>query len=121
MTLPAAATAAGSPLSKACLPLGEDDDSIRFAEPWEAKAFAIVVQLSGAGHFTWAEWVECFSREVEAATAAEAAGKAAPGYYEQWLAAAEKLLVAKGMTSPEQLRAKRFGIGAAGAMHVLKT
>ncbi len=112
--------AASSPLLKACLPLGQDD-SIRFAEPWEAKAFAIVVQMSGAGHFSWAEWVECFSSEVKAATAAEAAGLSAPSYYEQWLAAAEKLLVAKGVTTREQLRAKRFGIGAGGAVHMLKT
>jgi len=120
LTQPAAATAADSPWLKACLPLGEGDD-IHFAEPWEAKAFAIVVQLCAAGHFTWAEWVACFSKEVAAAAAAQAAGEAAPGYYEQWLAAAEKLLVAKGMTSREQLRARRFGIGAGGAMHVLKT
>ncbi|MBY0437746.1 MAG: nitrile hydratase accessory protein [Burkholderiales bacterium] len=118
--MPAAATAASSALLKACLPLGEDDD-IRFAEPWEAKAFAMVVLLSGAGHFSWGEWVECFSKEVQAATELQAAGKAAPTYYEQWLAAARKMLVAKGLTTHAQLRARSFGIGAGGSMHLLKT
>ena len=33
------------------LPAGSDDD-LKFAAPWEAKAFAIVVSLSQAGHFT---------------------------------------------------------------------
>ena len=36
------------------------DADVTFAEPWEAKAFAIVVKLAEAGHFTWREWVECF-------------------------------------------------------------
>jgi hypothetical protein len=50
------------------------DADVTFAEPWEAKAFAIVVKLAEAGHFTWREWVECFAREVAAATAVEAEG-----------------------------------------------
>jgi len=63
-------TAAVDPLLAVCLPLDEAD--VHFAEPWEAKAFAIVVQMSAAGHFSWAEWVDCFSREVKAAAALEA-------------------------------------------------
>ncbi len=110
-------TAAVDPLLAVCLPLDEAD--VHFAEPWEAKAFAIVVQMSAAGHFSWAEWVDCFSREVKAAAALEAAGQAAPTYYEQWLAAAEKLLVDKGLTSHEQLVARRFAIGIAGGTHLM--
>ena len=51
----------GTPLLAKALPFGSDAD-IAFAEPWEAKAFAIVVKLAEAGHFTWPEWVECFSK-----------------------------------------------------------
>jgi nitrile hydratase accessory protein len=105
--------------SPACIAFTGDDD-VSFAEPWEAKAFAIIVQLSAAGHFTWAEWVDCFARELAAASAAAAAGSKAPSYYEQWLAAAEKILILKGLTSREQLLAKRFSIVAAGAAHLLK-
>lgn len=108
-----------SPLLARALPLGVDAD-VAFAEPWEAKAFAIVVNLAEAGHFTWSEWVECFSKEVAAATAVEAAGGRAKTYYEQWLDAAERIMIAKGVTSREQLVAKRFAIGAAGPTHVLK-
>ena len=90
-----------------------------FAEPWEAKAFAIIVKLAQAGHFSWAEWVECFSKEVAAASAIEAAGGNPKTYYEQWLDAAETLLVDKGVTSRQQLLAKRFAIGAVGTTHVL--
>jgi nitrile hydratase accessory protein len=105
-------------LSK-CIPLTEEDD-VTFAEPWEAKAFAIILKLTGSGHFTWSEWVDCFSVEVRAATDAEANGKPAPTYYEQWLAAAEKLLIQKGLTSQEQLLAKRFAITSVGPAHLLK-
>ena len=86
----------------------------------EAKVFAIVVKLSEAGHFTWREWVECFAKEVAAATAVEAEGGVPRTYYEQWLDAAERIMIEKGMTSKEQLAARRFGIGATGPVHVLK-
>jgi len=95
------------------------DGAMTFAAPWEAKAFAIIVELAQAGHFSWAEWVECFSKEVAAATAVEAAGGTPKTYYEQWLSAAETLLVDKGMTSREQLLAKRFAIGAVGSAHTM--
>src|ERR1700722_2140048 len=54
---------ASSPLLCKGLPTGEDAD-FKFAEPWEAKIFAIIVGLSKDGHFSWADWVECFSKEV---------------------------------------------------------
>jgi len=104
----------GKPLP--CLDAAED---IRFDAPWEAKVFSIIVKLSQQGCFTWAEWVDCFSKEVAAADAVEAAGGQPKTYYEQWLAAAETLLVAKGMTSPEQLLAKRFAIGSVGPAHLI--
>jgi nitrile hydratase accessory protein len=110
---------ASSPLLCKGLPTGDDAD-FKFAEPWEAKIFAIIVGLSKNGHFSWADWVECFSKEVAAATAAEAAGGDELPYYEQWLNAAEKLLISKGVTTKEQLLAKRFAIGSVGSTHVLK-
>jgi nitrile hydratase accessory protein len=108
-----------SPLLQASLPRVGDDD-MRFAEPWEAKAFAIVVKLAESGAFTWAEWVACFSQEVAAATSTQACGKQPPSYYEQWLVAAEKLAVAKGLTSTDQLAARRFALGASGPTHQLR-
>ena len=110
---------AASPLLAKALTVAVDGD-MNFAEPWEAKAFAIIVKLTQSGHFTWPEWVECFSQEVAAATSIEAAGGSAPTYYEQWLNAAETLLVDKQITTREQLTARRFAIGAAGSTHVMK-
>jgi nitrile hydratase accessory protein len=118
MQSPALEIPDGSLLSRALPCEGQAD--LVFSAPWEATAFAIVVSLSKAGHFTWGEWVECFSREVAAATAIEAAGGEPPGYYEQWLAAAEKILAEKNLTSIDQLRAKKLGIAAAGPAHALQ-
>ncbi len=91
-----------------------------FAEPWEATAFALVVNLAQAGHYSWQEWVEYFSREIASAKEEELAGRPTPSYYEHWLAAAEKLMVAKGLASREQLAAKRFGLAANRACQSMK-
>lgn len=88
-----------------------------FQSPWEAKAFALVVSLSEAGYFTWSEWVACFSRHVARAGQAQARGEVAKTYYEQWVDAAEELLVARQLTSREQLLARRLGALVPPGMH----
>ena len=92
-----------------------------FNEPWEARAFALVVAMSQAGHFTWGQWVETLAIEIAQAQAIEAAGGKQTSYYEQWQSAAEKLMIDKGMTSVDQLRARRFAIAVSGPTHVLKS
>ena len=101
-----------SPLLCRAIPDTRGDEPA-FPEPWQARAFAMVVALSEAGHFTWAEWVDCFSRHVARAAQAEPARS----YYEQWMDAAEELLVTKGLTSREQLFAKRLEAIVAPSSH----
>ena len=101
------------------LPIGADAD-VKFAEPWEAKVFAIIVGLSQEGYFTWSEWVDCFSKEVAAETAVEAAGGSPRPYHQQWLSAAEKLFISKGVTTWEQLVARRFAVSSVGSTHMMK-
>jgi nitrile hydratase accessory protein len=38
-----------------------------FAQPWQAQAFAMVVQLSAEGHFTREEWTIALGKELAAA------------------------------------------------------
>jgi nitrile hydratase accessory protein len=97
--------------------LPEDYSNVKFAEPWEARAFAIVVKLADSGYFTWAQWVECFSKEVAAATADEAAGRVSKTYYEQWLSAAENLMVAKGATSRAELAQEKAALACPPPAH----
>ena len=71
-----------------------DADGPVFREPWEAKAFAMAVQLAEEGVFTWAEWTQALSQEI---AAARAAGEPDFGdtYYVHWLRALEALVARK--------------------------
>jgi nitrile hydratase accessory protein len=88
-----------------------DDEGPVFREPWEAQAFAIVVSLHQAGAFTWPEWVETISGVI---ARAQAAGDPDHGdhYYEHWLVALERILLAKRLTSDGELHARLHDIAA---------
>jgi nitrile hydratase accessory protein len=77
-----------------------------FAEPWEAQAFALAVKLSEQGHFTWKEWAATLADELKAA-----ADRGEPDdgtrYYQHWLAALERLVVAKGLTDRDAMRQRK--------------
>jgi nitrile hydratase accessory protein len=69
-----------------------DTDEPIFEEPWQAKAFAIVLMLHERGLYTWSEWTDLLSARI---VTAEAAGDVDKGYYHHWLGALEDMLVAK--------------------------
>lgn len=70
-----------------------------FAAPWQGRAFGVGVALCHRGAYRWEEFQRRLITEV---ASADAAGE--PGvYYEQWLAALEKLLVEKQVVSPEEI------------------
>ncbi len=73
-----------------------------FTEPWHAELFATTHALARAGAFTWADWTETF---VEALADDAAAGGATDGstYYEVWLGALERFLVARGLAGSAAL------------------
>jgi nitrile hydratase accessory protein len=64
-----------------------------FAAPWQAQAFAMVLQLQDRGLFTAAEW----------SAALGAAVREHDDYYRAWLAALERLVVEKGAASSDSL------------------
>ena len=82
--------------------LPRDGDGPVFAEPWQAQAFALTLNLYEAGHFTWSEWAQTLSAEIEAA---KARGDPDLGdtYYHHWLAALERLVAEKGLTQSREL------------------
>jgi nitrile hydratase accessory protein len=73
-----------------------------FKEPWEAKAFAMVLRLHERGLFSWTEWAGALSQEIGAAGAS---GDADLGdtYYQHWLRALETLVERKGAASIDEL------------------
>jgi nitrile hydratase accessory protein len=70
-----------------------------FAEPWEAQAFALAVKLSEQGYFTWKEWSEALAAEIKAGVD--------QSYYHNWLRALERLVTAKGLTTPEAMLTRK--------------
>lgn len=79
-----------------------DDEGPVFAEPWQAQAFSMAIELHRAGYFSWKEWAEHLSAEI---AAAQALGDPDRGdtYYHHWLAALEKLVAEKGLASATEL------------------
>ena len=88
-------------------PLGKNDEGERvFREPWEAQAFALSVALHAKGLFTWTEWTAALTREI---VAAQVTGDPdlGEGYYRHWLKALENIVVAKALTTAEELHERR--------------
>ena len=85
------------------LPMGPgSDDAPVFAEPWQAQAFAMVVQLHSRGLFTWPEWAAALTEQIRYA---QADGDADLGdtYYRHWLADLESIVATKGVTTVAEL------------------
>lgn len=83
------------------LPWDEPDGPV-FQAPWEAGAFAMMVRLFEQGHFTWPEWTDQLSAEIGGARK-RSEPDLGDRYYEYWLNALEKIVVAKGLGTAEQL------------------
>jgi nitrile hydratase accessory protein len=82
-----------------------------FAEPWQARAFALALKLAQQGHFTSSEWTTALSRQVAPAgdslASRSVAGDDGSHYYEHWLTALEKLVVDKGLADTSALNARK--------------
>jgi nitrile hydratase accessory protein len=77
-----------------------------FREPWEAQAFAMALALHERGLFSWTEWAATLSDEIKRA---QEAGDPDTGetYYRHWLAALERLIAEKGVTTSQTLHRYR--------------
>lgn len=82
-----------------------------FREPWQAQAFATVVELIDTGQITQKEWA---GRLATALREAESRGEYDTGerYYEHWLKALEDLVVERNMARIEDLDSERETIRA---------
>lgn len=87
-------------------PLPRDENGPLFAAPWQAAAFALVLQLHERGLFGWSEWAETFGAEL-AAHRAGCGPNDPDAYYERWLAALQTLLARKGAVEGGELETMR--------------
>src|ERR1700674_3237743 len=80
-----------------------------FAEPWEARAFALALTLSAGGQFSWDEFRDRLIAEIAQADAAAirdghgTSDSHRGPYYECWLAALEKLMREKALLNAEEI------------------
>ena len=83
--------------------LPRDDDGPVFAEPWQAQAFAVVVELTESGKITREEWAERLGAVLKEA---EGRGEYDTGdrYYDHWLTALERVVVDKDLAGWDDLK-----------------
>jgi nitrile hydratase accessory protein len=91
------------PLEALELPrLPKDANGPVFAEPWQAQAFALAVQLNALGVFSWAEWAGALG----AALASDPQDDGSR-YYHHWVEALETLTLSHGLTGESALAARK--------------
>ena len=83
-----------------------DADGPVFREPWEAQAFAMTLALYERGLFTWPEWAAALATEIKRAQG-EGDPDTGETYYAHWLAALERLVAEKGVTTEQTLHRYR--------------
>lgn len=86
--------------------LPRDNEGPVFAEPWQAQAFAVVVELIKSGRLTQKEWADRLSavfKEVEDRGEFDTGER----YYDHWLTALERMVVETKLTGWEDLATER--------------
>lgn len=78
--------------------LPRQNGELVFAAPWEARAFGLAVALHEAGVYPW--------RDFSAGLAAAEQHGGHTSYYERWLETLEKLAIAHGLVTREELEAR---------------
>ena len=82
--------------------LPRQNGELVFEAPWEARAFGLAVALNEAGVYPWRD----FSQGLAAETAVLEQQGAHTSYYERWLETLEKLAIARGLVSLDELDAR---------------
>ena len=82
--------------------LPRQNGELVFEAPWEARAFGLAVALNEAGVYPWRD----FSQGLAAETAVLEQQGAPASYYERWLETLEKLAIARGLVSLDELDAR---------------
>ena len=67
-----------------------------FSAPWQAKSFAMTLQLYESGLFTWREWAETLSGNIASHEMTHPV-QGSDDYYMLWQASLEEILANKGV------------------------
>ncbi len=71
-------------------------DGPAFDQPWQARAFALVLNMHKAGLFEWKDWAERLSAEIKMSPTLPDES-VNDGYYRQWMAALESMVASLGL------------------------
>ena len=79
-----------------------------FKEPWESRAFGMVVALCNQGKYPWDDFKERLIAEINEADCKQRQDDSADfNYYQYWSKAFEKLLVEKGFLKETDLQDRK--------------
>lgn len=82
--------------------LPRSNGELVFEYPWEGRAFGMAVVLNEDRQYEWSEFQGRLAEEIAEAERTSASST----YYERWLASLERLLLDKGMLTPEELETR---------------
>jgi len=88
-----------------------------FAEPWESRAFGVAVALHDAGVVDFETFRARLIAEIGDWEASHGPADERYRYYERWLTALERTLLAEQIVDPETLRSAREGVERAWDLH----
>jgi nitrile hydratase accessory protein len=91
------------PAIRAAETLTEEGGELQFETPWPGRAFSLVATMYRQGVFEWDEFQSQLIKEVQDDTYERADESLETVYYRQWMAAFQKLLVEKGVFTPEEI------------------
>ena len=81
----------------------ETVDQIVFQNPWHSQLFAITVQLSEKGNFSWKEFVEVFGESLKKQRSLSKKLDGSNDYFACWLNALEEILIKKNISNQDTL------------------
>jgi nitrile hydratase accessory protein len=89
-------------------------ESLLFHEPWQSRAFGMVLALAEAKHYPYEDFRQSLISTIGTWDRSHEANDPTWNYYEQWLAAFEKLVLGKAIITSEELdrRTKEFQDGS---------
>ena len=80
-----------------------NEDKVVFENPWHSQLFAITVQLSEKGNFSWTEFVTVFGEALKKESLHEKNLDGSNDYFSCWLNALEKILIEKNISNQNTL------------------
>ena len=83
--------------------INKSEEQIVFQNPWHSQLFAITVQLSEKGNFSWKEFVEVFGESLKKKRSLSKNLDGSNDYFSCWLNALEEILIMKKISNQDTL------------------